>query len=80
MAPSGGVATKQTGRSVRVYLTKAGRSLEHLKGFYEEVNDLLLVGFTEKEATQLFELMERVLNNAKSEDPIRSSDVDISAD
>ena len=68
------------GRSVRVYLTKAGRSLEHLKGFYKEVNDLLLRGFTEKEATQLFELMERVLNNAKSEDPVRAGDLNLNAE
>lgn len=56
------------GRSVRVYLTKAGRSHEKLIDFYKEVNDALLAGFTKAEAKQLFQLMERVCDNANRAD------------
>lgn len=71
---------KADGRSVRVYLTKTGRSLEKLKDFYKEVNNLLLAGFTEEEAMQLFGLMEKLHDNAKSADTVRPSDVNLNSD
>ena len=68
------------GRSVRVYLTKAGKSLDGLTDFYKEVNDMLLQGFSDKESKQLFEFMERVLENATTSIHSQSSSDRVNSD
>ncbi len=55
------------GRSVRVYLTNKGNDLRHLSNFYQQVNDRLTRGFTTQEKDDLYGLLERLLNNVKSE-------------
>jgi len=57
-------------RSVRVWLTDAGRAHEGLRGFYEEVNAVLTAGLSAAETQVLFDLLERVLENARrAEEP-----------
>ncbi len=51
-------------RQVHVRLNEKGRSLAHLLGFYEEINEILLQGFTVDERHVLIEMLERVLANA----------------
>lgn len=51
-------------RQVRVLLNEKGRSLSHLLGFYEEINEILLQGFTADERKALVAMLERVLANA----------------
>lgn len=51
-------------RQVRVFLDERGRSLDHLLGFYEEINEILLQGFTIDERNVLIAMLERVLANA----------------
>jgi DNA-binding MarR family transcriptional regulator len=51
-------------RQVRVFLNDKGRSLAHLLGFYEEINEILLQGFTVDERKALVAMLERVLANA----------------
>ena len=64
------------GRAVRVWLTRAGRSLDGLASFYEHVNERLLSGFTETEAATLFALLERVLENARRAAAAADADAD----
>lgn len=52
-------------RAVQINLTKKGRALDHLALFYEEVNQKLLEGISEAEATVLFDLLARVETNAR---------------
>lgn len=51
-------------RQVRVFLDERGRSLDHLLSFYEEINEVLLEGFTVDERNLLIAMLERVLANA----------------
>ncbi len=53
-------------RVVRIRLTAKGRSLEPLAGFWVDVNERLLAGFSEAERRTLFSLLERVLENART--------------
>ena len=55
-------------RTVRVHLTEAGRALDHLANFHEEVNRRLLAGLNPEEARTLFDLLERVDANARKSD------------
>jgi len=68
------------GRSVRVYLTKAGKSLDGLSDFYKEVNDMLLKGFTKRESKQLFKFIEKVLENATTSNHSHPSSDIVSSD
>jgi DNA-binding MarR family transcriptional regulator len=52
-------------RAARIRLTAKGRSLEPLAGFWVDVNERLLDGFSEVESRTLFALLERVLENAR---------------
>lgn len=52
-------------RAVRVHVTEKARQLAHLSLFFEDVNDRLLVGFSEAEATALFAMLQRVTENAR---------------
>ncbi len=54
-------------RAVRIRLTPKGRALEPLAGFWVEVNERLLDGFSETEARTLFALLERVRENASAD-------------
>ncbi len=56
---------KEDRRAVRVFLTTEAEKLSELIDFYQEVNDQLMMGFTQKEKKQLFEMLERVIQNAK---------------
>lgn len=51
-------------RTTRVYLTKKARDMSHLLGFYGQVNEKLLAGFTDREAAQLSDMLERLAKNA----------------
>lgn len=53
-------------RAVRVHVTDKARQLTHLSLFFEDVNDKLLVGFSEAEATSLFAMLQRVTENART--------------
>ncbi len=52
------------GRAVRVHLTRRGRASSGLATFFQDVNDRLLEGFSEREAHALFAMLERVHRNA----------------
>lgn len=57
-------------RVVRIRLTKKAKGLSHLIDFYQDINKVLLKGFTTQESHALFELLERV--NANSEEAQRA--------
>lgn len=59
------VPSEEDKRVVLVYLTEQGRSLDHLKNFYETVNQRLLKGLSREDADMLFDLLERVEANAR---------------
>lgn len=52
-------------RAVVVALTEKGESLRDLSTFFEEMNSILLKGFSEDEANLLFELLERTEQNGR---------------
>lgn len=54
-------------RQVRVFLNEKARSLDHLLGFYEEINEILLQGFTVEERQALASMLERVMANADTD-------------
>lgn len=51
-------------RVIRIRLTRKGKDLSHLLAFYQEINDLLLKGFSTQERDTLYSLLERVIVNA----------------
>jgi DNA-binding MarR family transcriptional regulator len=51
-------------RVVRVRLTRKGKDLSHLLGFYHGINRTLMKGFSKDEKSTLFALLERVVANA----------------
>lgn len=53
-------------RSTLVSASQKGREVEHLSALYTDVNDVLLDGFDEKEEKMLFDLLNRVRENATS--------------
>jgi DNA-binding MarR family transcriptional regulator len=55
-------------RSVRVHLTEAGRAHEGLRDFHLEVNETLTAGMSDAETRMLFDLLGRVLENARRAD------------
>ncbi len=59
----------QDRRAVRVHLTEAGRALDGLREFHRDVNAVLLAGLSEAEAATLFDLLERVIANARAAAP-----------
>jgi DNA-binding MarR family transcriptional regulator len=56
----------EDGRRVRVELDAKGRKLKPLLGFNEEINAILLQGFSRSEARQVVSLLERMVENAES--------------
>ena len=54
------------GRTVRVFLTGKAKRMRKLRGFHEDVNARLTRGFSKQEQDVLFDLLERVLENATS--------------
>lgn len=52
-------------RQVKVFLTEEGKSLAHLVGFYSQVNETLLDGFSEAEKEQFIQMLERVIENSQ---------------
>ncbi len=53
-------------RTVRIEATKAAKDLSHLANFYEDINAVLLDGFSKAEADMLFVLLERAEQNARN--------------
>lgn len=53
-------------RAVRVFLTRKGKSLSHIRDFYLQVNSRLLDTFSEAEKETLFALLERLHANART--------------
>lgn len=53
-------------RQVKVFLTAEGKSLSHMIGFYNEVNEALLDGFDDQEKAQFSSMLERLIKNAQS--------------
>lgn len=51
-------------RITMVDVTDAGRELDHLAGFYSEINDTLMQGFSASDRAKAFELLERMEKNA----------------
>lgn len=64
-----GLVTRQRSaedrRKVIVCLTEKSESLSHLIGFYEQINDVLLTGFSDKEVASFISMMERVIDNTE---------------
>ena len=54
-------------RKVIVCLTDKSRTLSHLIGFYEQVNDVLFAGFSETEKASFVSMMDRLISNAEAE-------------
>jgi len=52
------------GRITLVRVSKKGQALDHLATFYEDINTLLLEGFTEQERAAAFTLLHRLEQNA----------------
>ncbi|WP_306260638.1 MarR family winged helix-turn-helix transcriptional regulator [Pararhizobium sp. IMCC21322] len=52
-------------RTVRIDATSAAKDLSHLANFYEDINAVLLDGFSKTETDMLFSLLERAEQNAK---------------
>ena len=52
-------------RTVRIRLADKGEKLRHLAGFYEDINAILLDGFSAKEADLMFSLIKRADANAR---------------
>lgn len=55
---------KSDGRITRIKTTTKGRNLDHLAGFYAEINSTLLDGFNEQEIEIVFDLLMRLEQNA----------------
>jgi DNA-binding MarR family transcriptional regulator len=55
---------KSDRRAVRIFLTTKSKKLSHLLDFYKEINDALLRGFTKSEKAALFDMLERIAENA----------------
>lgn len=53
-------------RTVRIEATSAAMDLNHLSTFYEDINAVLLDGFSKSETDMLFSLLERAEQNANS--------------
>lgn len=53
-------------RATRVSLSRRGESLRPLQRFFDDVNAILLNGFAAQEARLLYEMLERVTQNARS--------------
>lgn len=53
-------------RTVRIDATKAAKDLSHLATFYEDINAVLLDGFSKAETEMLFSLLERAEHNARN--------------
>ncbi|MEH6724727.1 MAG: MarR family transcriptional regulator [Hyphomicrobiales bacterium] len=53
-------------RTVRIEATNAAKDLSHLANFYEDINNVLLDGFSKAEADMLFSLLERAEQNARN--------------
>jgi DNA-binding MarR family transcriptional regulator len=62
---------KEDRRRVLVFLTEKGKSPSHLIDFYEEVNQVLLRGFDDREKEQFVAMLERVINNARAESNLK---------
>ena len=54
-------------RAVRVFVSEKAAGLSDLQNFYEEINSRLMKGFSAKEQALLFDLLQRVIDNAKTE-------------
>ncbi len=52
-------------RTVRIAATQAAKDLNHLASFFEDINSVLLIGFSGEEIDTLFSLLERAENNAR---------------
>ena len=52
-------------RIVRAFLTEKAKSLSHLLTFYRDINERLLAGFSEQEAEQLVDMLQRLQVNAQ---------------
>jgi DNA-binding MarR family transcriptional regulator len=52
------------GRMMHIKPTKRGEELNHLIDFYEEINSVLLHGFTKQEREAVFDLLFRMEQNA----------------
>lgn len=55
-------------RAVRVFLTPAGRDLNYLAEFHEQLNQILLDGLSPAETRQLFDGLHKVIANARTPD------------
>ena len=53
-------------RIVRIFLTEKARQLSHLVDFYQEINQMLLMGFTPQEQNTFINLLERVIINTRN--------------
>lgn len=56
----------QDRRTVRIEATSAAKELSHLANFYEDINTVMLDGFSKAEADMLFALLERAEQNARN--------------
>ncbi len=68
---------KNNRRSVQVFLTNKSVSLNHLLSLYDDINQMILEGFSSKEKKQLATYLLRITDNAtrhyaahSSEDPL----------
>ena len=59
--------TSDDRRKVFVRLTDKGRALSHLLSFYEQINTVLLSGFSDEEKETLISMMDRLIANAEVE-------------
>lgn len=53
-------------RTIRIDATKAAKELSHLANFFEDINAVLLNGFSKAESDMLFSLLERAEQNANN--------------
>lgn len=53
-------------RTIRIDATKAAKELSHLAKFFEDINAVLLNGFSKAESDMLFSLLERAEQNANN--------------
>lgn len=61
-------------RQVRVYVTSKGKSLSHLAKFYEQINDILVDGFSAQERQTFLSMIERVIANAGADGGSQETD------
>jgi len=54
-------------RKVIVCLTDKSRALSHLIGFYEQINDVLLAGFSDDEIAAFVSMIDRLIKNTEAE-------------